>query len=548
MIPTRLLQIKIRSVNIWLLTAVVTMLLMGTPIYTILGGLFGGPGDYWPHLQKFLLPDYIGNSLFLVLGTGMLTLLWGIPTAWFVSTTHFPGRRLFQWLLIMPLSIPTYIMAFTYAGIFDFTGPLQTILRKAFNFPVYHLDIMNIYGVMFVMSLALFPYVYLIARAAFLTRFRSLIEASQTLGATSTRSFFKVILPLSRPAWVAGLSLVSMEVLNDYGAVKYFGVPTFTTGIFRSWFSFADMQAAIYLSSLLLLFVFLILLMEKIQRGEERFHSLVTVERPLAATRLKGISLWVATLCCFIPVLLGFVLPVIQLVWWSISSYESAAHIDFINTIVNSFSLAAGASLSCVLVGLLLLFVSRMQKSREFNWFMKLSTMGYAIPGAVVAIGVLVPFLFLDKRAILLANNLFEINPGLLLTGTVVGLLFAFTVRFLSVAFNPIEAGFEKISQSLDEAASTLKAGHWFRLTRINLPLIKGSLGAAALLVFVDILKELPLTLILRPFNFNTLATRSFELASNEQVAVAAVPSLIIIAVGMLPVYLLNVLIVKRSK
>lgn len=522
------------------------MLLMGTPVYTVLTGLFSGPGPFWSHIRKFLLTEYVVNSLVLVIGTGGLSLLWGVPTAWFVSTTKFPGRKFLEFLLIMPLSIPTYIMAFTYAGIFDYTGPLQTTIRNIFGTRVIHLDIMNIYGVMVIMSLALFPYVYVIARTAFLTRFRSLIEASQTLGSSPVRSFFKVILPVSRPALVAGITLISMEVLNDYGAVKYFGIPTFTTGIFRSWFSYEDIQAAIYLSSLLLLFIFLILLVEKKQRGDEKFNTAGTAERPLKMISPNGTKQLMVLSCCAIPAFLGFVIPAVQLAWWSLTSYKSVGHIDLIEATGNSLILSIGTAITCVTVAFLLLFVSRMSRSRSYNWLMKLSTMGYAIPGAVVAIGVMIPLLVVDKQLIVWAMNWMEINPGLILTGTVIGLLFALTVRFLSVAFNPMESGFEKIGDSLDEVAGTLKASHWHRLKRISLPLLKGSLATAALLVFVDILKELPLTLIMRPFNFDTLATRSFELASDEQIANAAVPSLIIIITGLIPVYLLNFLIIKK--
>ncbi len=537
-----------KGYNLWIIAALATILLMGVPVYTIVTGLFKGPGPSWPHLQQYLLPDYIGNSLLLVLGTGALTLLWGVPTAWLVSTAQFPGRRLLEWLLIMPLSIPTYIMAFTYAGIFDYTGFIQTAIRQLLGTEIQHIDILNIYGVMVIMSLALYPYVYVIARTAFLARFRSLIEASQTLGASRARSFFRVVLPVARPGLVAGIALVSMEVLNDYGAVKYFGVPTFTTGIFRSWFAYEDIQAAIYLSSLLLVAVFLILFLEKKQRGQERFHSNVTVERPLDRHKLARIPAVLATLCCAIPVLLGLLIPVLQLLLWGVSGYESAAHIDFINTVVNSFLLALAAAVSCVLVSLLLLSVSRMRKNSIYHSLMKFATMGYAIPGAVIAIGVLVPFLFLDKSTIAMVTAFGWENPGLILTGTVLGLIFAFTVRFLAVAFNPVESGFEKISQTVDEAASILQASHWKRLSQINMPLLRGALGTALLLVFVDILKELPLTLILRPFNFHTLATRSFELASDEQMAAASIPSLVIILAGIIPVYILNILITRKSR
>ena len=536
----------VNKADSWLVATVITLGLIGIPIYTIIIGLLGGPGDSWAHLQKYLLADYVVNSLALVFGTGALSLIWGVPAAWFVSTTRFPGRKLLEWLLIMPLSIPTYIMAFTYAGIFDYTGIIQTTFRNIFGTGVTHFDILNIYGVMIIMSLALFPYVYVISRVAFTSRFRSLIEASQTLGASASRLFFAVVLPVSRPALVAGLALVSMEVLNDYGAVKYYGVQTFTTGIFRSWFSYEDVQAAVYLSAILLIFVFLILILEYRHREKEKFHSSM-VDRSVQAKHLMGVEKWLIMCGCWIPVILGFVFPVIQLVWWAFSAYASAAHIEILPTVWNSFSLALVAAVSCVLVAVLLLFVSRMRPSRWLKSAVRLSTMGYAIPGAVVAVGVLTPFLIVDKAMIKLLISFGVENPGLVLTGTILALLFAYTVRYLSVAFNPVEAGFEKIGQSLDEVASTLKASPWSRLIGINVPLLATALATAALLVFVDVLKELPLTLILRPFNFHTLATRSFELASDEQVAAAAIPSLVIILTGVIPVYLLNILSKRRS-
>jgi len=446
------------------------MLLLGLPIYTIIIGLFEGPGAYWDHLQQYLLPGYIQNSLLLLVGTGLLSLLWGLPTAWLVSTAQFPGRRLLEWLLIMPLSIPTYIMAFTYAGIFDYTGPLQTTIRNSFGLQVLHLDILNIYGAMFIMSLALFPYVYVIARTAFLSRFRSLLEASQTLGASPIQSFFRVILPVSRPALVAGLTLVSMEVLNDYGAVTYYGVATFTTGIFRSWFALEDLQAAIYLSAMLLVTVFIILLVEKYLRGQEQFYNPVLVDRPLQKRKLSGLSKWATFMVCLVPVFLGFLLPVFQLLIWCFNSFADASHIDFLTTLINSFTLALGASLLCVIISLLLLFVYRMRPGGGYHGLMKLSTMGYAIPGAVVAIGIMVPFLFLDKQLIALLQGLNVEKTGLILTGTVIGLLVAYSVRFLSVAFNPMESGYEKVALSLEEAAGTLGAGNWRRLGRIDIP------------------------------------------------------------------------------
>ena len=532
----------------WVLTALGLVLLLGTPIYTILFGLIPGPGSNWSHMVNYLLADYVGNSLFLVLGTSLLALLWGVPSAWVVSTFEFKGRKIWEWLLILPLSIPTYIMAFTYAGIFDYTGLLQTSLRNFFGLNLAaQLDILNIQGVMVVMSLALFPYVYVICRAAFLTRYRSLIEASQVLGVPWHRTFFKVVLPVCRPALVAGVTLVIMEVLNDYGAVKYFGVSTFTTGIFRSWFSYEDPQGAIYLSSILLLFVFAALLFEKYQRGSARYQSQIPADRPLPKTKPKGFTRIVVLLVCAIPASLGFILPVLQLVWWAVESYGSIGYQNLGTMIANSFLLALAAALICVAIATLLLFATRVRKSSWLTSIVRLSTMGYAIPGAVVAVGVLIPLLFIDKLWLAAVAQWGYSHSGLLLTGTVIGLLFAYAVRFMAVAYNPIESGYTRIGAGLQEAALTLGTKPSRILRLVDLPLLKGALLSAALLVFIDVLKELPLTLILRPFNFNTLATRSFELASDELVAAAAVPSLIVILTGVIPVQLLNQLI-SRNK
>ena len=531
-----------------MLVALALVLLLGTPIYTILLGLIPGPGPNWWHMVNYLLADYVGNSLLLVIGTSLLALLWGIPSAWAVSTLDFTGRKAWEWLLILPLAIPTYLMAFTYAGIFDFAGPIQTWARNLLGLNLAaQLDILNIWGVMVVMSLALFPYVYVVCRAAFLTRYRSLIEASKVLGVPSHLTFFKIALPVCRPAIVAGVSLVIMEVLNDYGAVKYFGVPTFTTGIFRSWFSYEDPQGAIYLSSLLLLFVFAALLFEKYQRGSARYQSPVPADQPLPKNQAKGATRTFAILACAIPVLFGFVFPVMQLIKWAIESYGSIGYHNLGKMISNSFLLAFAAALICVLIATLLLFATRIRKSKQLNSLVRLSTLGYAIPGAIVAVGVLIPLLFLDKLWLAALTSWGWSNSGLLLTGTVAGLLFAYAVRFMAVAYNPIESGYARIGNGLQESALTLGVKPSRILGLVDLPLLKGALLGAALLVFIDVLKELPLTLILRPFNFNTLATRSFELASDELVAAAAVPSLIVILTGVIPVQLLNSLI-SRNK
>jgi iron(III) transport system permease protein len=493
-----------------------------------------------------LLPDYLVNSAYLVLGTTILSLLWGVPSAWFVSVYSFKGRKLLEWLLILPLTIPTYIMAFTYAGILDYAGPIQTLLRKSFNLNLAaKLDILNLPGAIFVLSLALFPYVYVTCRAAFLTRFQSLIEVSRMLGVSASSTFFKVILPVSRPAIIAGLTLVIMEVLNDYGAVKYYGVRTFTTGIFRSWFSYEDQQGAIYLSALLLVVVFLALGIEYWQRGKSRYNPGSANERPPQRRTVKGFKGTAILVVCCLPAILGFILPLLQLMYWSYISLGSVSFPQIGPMVLNSFTLALSAALGCVLVAVILLFALQIRPGRWLRNGSKFATMGYAVPGAVIAIGVLVAFLWIDKSIIQWLQTLLGINPGLLLTGSILGLIFAYVVRFLAVAYGPVESGFTRLGRPLYEVGQVLGAKPWRHLIRINIPLLKGVMLSAGLLVFVDVLKELPLTLILRPFNFNTLATRAFELASDELVAAAATPSLIIILTGLLPIIFLNRLITK---
>ena len=529
----------------WLIAVLFVVVLVGTPIVTIAWRLLDGPGDNWAHLSEFLLPQYIFNSLFLVTGTSVLTLLMGVPTAWWVSTREFPGRKHFEWVLILPLSIPTYIMAFTYAGIFDYAGPLQSFSRNVLNQPAGHgfIDILNIYGVMVIMALVLYPYVYVVARASFLQSSRSLIESSQTLGASSFRTFFKVVIPVARPALVAGLLLVVMEVLNDYGAVKYFGVATFTTGIFRAWFSLEDVHAAIYLSALLLSLIFGLIALERWQRGRAQYHA-TSVERPFDRKQLSRGRGWLLFLACLIPCLFGFIVPVLQLGQWALMTKKIDP--SFLVLTGNTFLVAVVAALLCVVAALLLTYSNRLYRSLSLKVLTRVATLGYAIPGAVVAVGIMIPLLAFDRQLISWARNIFQTDIKLLLTGTLICLVLAYVVRFLTVAYNPLQSGYKKIGQHLDEASRSLGMPPWKTLIKINMPLLKTTLFSAGLLVFVDILKELPLTLILRPFNFHTLATKAFELASDELVAQAAWPSLVIIGVGLIPVYLISNLSIKN--
>jgi iron(III) transport system permease protein len=539
-----------RYANGWTVILLLLALLIGLPIYTLLFKLFDGnsSGEVWSHLVDTVLTNYIVNSVGLVIVVSILTLLIGVSSAWVVSVCDIPFRRHFEWVLILPLAIPSYIAAYTYAGIFDYTGPIQTFLRDNGWIGVQYIDIMNFWGIAVVMSLVLFPYVYVVARSSFINQSATLLEASRILGSSSTKTFFKIALPITRPAIIGGLSLVLMEVLNDYGAVKYFGINTFTTGIFRAWFSLGDPGAAINLSGILMLFIFLLISAERWQRGKNVLDEGGHTGRHLKRYQLKGWKKVAAWLICFIPLFLGFIAPVFQLILWSAQTIHKIINPDFMMLMLNSFGLALMAASLCVAISLVILYAVRINPSPFFKLLSKLVSLGYSIPGAVIAIGIMIPMLGFDKILIEFWSNTFDTKIGLIFSGTLFALTFAYVVRFLTVAINPIDAAFKKHSNSMDEAAHSLGAGSIKTLWKVNLPLIKSALVSGGILVFVDILKELPLTLILRPFNFHTLATKAYELASDEMVAESATPSLIIILIGVVPIILLNRLMKTPSK
>ena len=533
-----------RVINPWTIFAFICALLIATPLVTIFYYLFEGPSETWHHLADTVLITYLMNSLFLVVGVSVLTLIFGVSTAWLVSTNTFYGRKFFEWALILPLAVPTYIVAIAYAGIFDYTGPLQQLSRNLGFSPGPHFfEIVNLQGVMVIMSFVLYPYVYVLARSWFVNQSSSLLESGRILGSSPTRTFFTLALPVARPAIVAGLSLVIMEVLNDYGAVKYFGVNTLTTGIFRSWFSLGDISAAIYMCAVLMLVVFLMLGLEQWQRGKARYDLNRSGGKPLqrynpTVGRKILIFIW-----CSIPLLLGFLFPVMQLISWLWISDNSILDPTFVRLVTNSFTLAASTSVLGVAAAILLIYSIKLYPF----WLMKIlgrfATLGYSIPGAVIAVGIMIPLLYLDRRLIIYIESIFGPYTGLLLTGTLVGLGFAYLVRFLAVAYFPVESSFRKTSDHYLGASRVLGVPPARTLRKIYLPLIKTGIFSGALLLFVDVLKELPLTLIMRPFNFNTLATRAFELASDEMVTDAAAPALVIILTGIVPIILLSKLL-----
>lgn len=527
----RLNHIK-RDTNKWSILLLTIVLLISIPIISIVFKLIDGPGETWQHLVANLLPSYIKNTIFLIVGCSILSLALGVSSAWIVSRYHIPFRKQLEWLLILPLTIPSYITAYAYAGVFDYGGIIERWFTK--------LDIMHTFGLVFVLSVSLYPYVYVASRAFFLKQSNNIIETSKLLGAGEFKTFFRLILPMARPAIVGGMILIIMEVLNDYGGAKYYGVNTFTTGIFRAWFSLEEPETAIYLSALLLLIILGFILIEKWQRRKKSYFNSTKSKHQLGKIHLKKRKKIALFLIAIFPVLIGFIFPVLQLLYWAFLTFSEVFSLDFITIALQSLTIAITTGLITVLIALLLIFLSRWNRLSAIKSVEKISILGYAIPGAVVAVGVLIPTLSFDKWLIDFFKNTLNINIGLVINGTIIALLYAYIVRFLAVAYNPIEATSLKVGRSISEASKLLQKGDIATLKKIEFPLIKSAVFSGFILVFIDVMKELPLTLILKPYKINTLAVKAYEYASDELIAEASLPSLFIILVGIVPIILLN--------
>ena len=527
-----------------LAVAVLVALLAGLPVASVGLNLFaGGTSETWAHLVQTVLPEYIRNSLWLCLGVGAGVGLLGVATAWLTAMHEFPGRRVFAWALVLPLAMPAYVMAYVYTDFLQFVGPLQTALRETFGWQhgdYWFPDIRTLPGAVLMFVCVLYPYVYLLARTAFLERASGMLEAARTLGMGPWRAFFAVSLPLARPAIAAGIALALMETLADYGTVAYFAVDTFTTGIYRAWFSLGDRVAAAQLAAMLLAFVLFLLMVERISRGRARYNDTTGRNRPQAGARLTGFRGLLATLACLLPLLLGFLLPAVLLLRMALSDGDAQFGERFLTLARNSFVLAGATAAIGVLLALLMAYGARLSKGALATILNRLVGLGYAVPGAVIAVGVLIPVTRLDNWLAGQWEHWFGSNPGLLLTGGIAALIYAYLVRFLAVALHTVESSLAKITPSMDDAARSLGLGQGETLRRVHAPLLRGSLLTAGLLVFVDVMKELPATLVMRPFNFDTLATQVYTLASDERLAEASTASLAIVAVGLLPLIVLS--------
>ncbi|MGA0382693.1 MAG: ABC transporter permease [Arenicellales bacterium] len=553
--PTVGAAVKLRRLsrlNRWTIGAVLAAILVFIPIGSVLLLSLGDSGDVWPHLIGTALPEYVGTTLWLLLGVGVSVFLTGVTTAWLVTMCRFPGRRIFEWLLLFPLAIPAYVMAYAYTDLLEYAGPVQSSLRALFGWQsardYFFPPVRSLGGAIMFMGLVLYPYVYLLARSAFLEQSVSVLEVSRVLGKGPWQTFKTVSFPAARPAIVVGVSLALMETLNDYGTVDFFAVYTLTAGLIDVWLGMGSLAGGAQIASSMLVFVILLIVLERMSRRHQKVYQQASSRfKTLPTYSLKGWRSALAFGLCALPVIAGFVVPVLVLGQLSIVYFDRSWTPEFKSYALNSLTLSAGAALVALLVALFIAYARRLREGRVLRVATRAASLGYAVPGAVLAVGILIPFATFDNALDAFMRNWFGVSSGLLLSGTVVAVMFAYVVRFLAVAVGQVESSLEKISPSVDMAARTLGFRAGQTLIRYHLPLIRGGLLTAVMVVFVDCMKELPATLLLRPFNFETLATYVYRFASDEMLGEAALGSLTIVAVGLLPVAFLSRMI-SRSR
>ena len=529
------------SVYGWI--AVAIGLILSVPIISIVFSVFQEGQGNWPHLVDTVLPRYIYNSLYLAIAVGIGVTIIGVGSAWLVVMCQFPGRRVFEWALILPLAMPAYVVAYAYTDVLQVAGPVQSMLRDltGWRFGDYWFpEIRSIGGAIAVFIMVLFPYVYLLSRAAFLEQSVTTLEASRVLGQSPTGAFWKVALPMARPAIVVGVMLALMETLADFGTVFHFGVQTFTTGIYRTWASMGDKVAAAQLSSVLLAFVAVLLVLERSSRRRAKYFESRSRYTSLSTYQLTGCRRWGAFLFCVIPLTGGFIAPVVMLLYMHITAGHDLTDPRYVSMIGNSVMLASIAAVLAVVVSLYLAFVARVERSPIALAVNKVASMGYAIPGTMIAVGILYPVAYADRVINQLAVHWTGESLGLVFTGSLAALILAYLVRFMAVSLNTVSACLGKVTPNMEAAARTLGKGRFQTVKQVHAPLISGGLLTASLIVFVDVMKELPATLIMRPFNFDTLAIQAYNLANDERLTQAATPSLVIVLVGLLPLFILS--------
>jgi iron(III) transport system permease protein len=530
-----------RNLNInldsWLFISVILSFFLLAPIITLFTSLATQNIDTFIHIAETLLPEYIKNSFIIAFFSGLFTMIIGVSTAWLLTMYEFKFSKFFNIGLILPLAIPSYIAGYVYSGIFSYTGIISRTARNLFGYNL-NLDVMNIYGVIFIFTFFLYPYVFIIARSFFLKQSLSMLESAKVLGKSDTQTFFLVVLPMARTAVIGGVTLVIMEVLSAFGLPSYFGVQTFSTGIFRTWLTLGDTDAAINLAIILMGLIFTFIFIERKSRGRKQYSFSNTKIRPINKKTLAGKYSVMAFTICLIPVMLGFIVPLLQLISWSFMTYKDVIDDKLMKVIGNTFTIAIVGAVFTTIIAIVISNTSRLKKGKISKILSKLTTIGYSIPGAVIAIGVMTFFIYLDKKII--KQNIFY--------GTFFLMVFAYIIRYLAVAYNSVESGFDKVGMKFHEASRSLGYGKTKTFFMVDLPMIKGSLIGAVILTFLEIIKELPLTLILRPFNFSTLSTYAKQYVDDEMVYHSAIPSIILILIWIIIILVFDIINKKKEK
>ena len=515
------------------------LLLFLSPILIILSSVFTDYSENWNHIYEYVLADYIMNSFILVSGVSMLVIIIGSLTAWLVTNYQFFGKRFFEWGLILPLAIPPYILAYTFTGLFDSNGTMNEIARSVLNLQqneVLFPNIRNIYGAIIVFSFTLYPYVYLICRTAFLNQSRSMFEVGRTLGLSQASVFLKLALPLVRPSLIAGTMIVAMETLSDFGAVDHFAISTFTTGIFRTWYGMYDLTTAMQLASMLLIFITFCLVIERTSRKNANYSTIGSNFNPTQVKRLSLLGSSICFITCFIPIFIGFILPILEILNWSLRFNSSFFNEQFFSISLNTVLLSILSAILCTFIAMIINFSIRYKNSSVIKSINPFLNIGYAVPGLILAVGIVQLFVFLD-------NNILNLFEGYFLTGSLFGLIFAYIIKSYALTNSTYEAGYQKISQAIDDSARVLKSKGLNLLFRVHFPILKTSFFTSILLVTSEVVKELPATLILRPFNFETLAVSTYIYASEERMVEAAAPATAIILIGLIPIFFISQMI-----
>lgn len=534
----------------WSVVSFIVVVLIILPTLNISLKLLNETSENWPHIKEYLLLDYIFNTATVVIFGGLFTMMIGTSLAWLVTAFKFPLSKFYKWSLLLPLAVPPYVAGFTYHGILNYTGVIQTFLRNRLNITVNqnYFDIMNHKGSIFILTLVLYPYVFAIVRSFLAKQSADLIENARVLGKGPMAIFFKVVLPISRPAIIGGVSLVILEILNEFGLFNYFGISTFSVAIFRTWFGLSDLDSAIRLAAIVMIMVVLILLIEKLMRGRKRYSYSSSKIRPIQPIELKGTKKLMATLYCSTIFGFGFLIPTIQLIHWALLTYKEILNIKFIDYLLNSLKVTTISTLIIILISILIANYARIKENILTKIYTKVTILGYSIPGAVIAVAVMIFFIDIDTMSYPIRQLVLGDTNRLFMTTSLGMLVFAYVIRFLGIGYNSIESGFDKIGKGYFEASRLLGKSVFKTFLKIDLPMIKPAIISGFILVFIDILKELPLTMILRTFNFHTLATKAYQYANDEMIHQAAISSLFIILISAILIFILNISVSKGGK